>query len=187
MNCPACGRANPDGAKFCNQCAGPLPLRCLRCGTSNPAESRFCNGCAAPLTAGSTLSIRNNESEVQVNPEQSDSSSASDGERKTRSIRSYDRQLHSGLRLELLQYGQDPEVSALCPMALVYWQLGYPDRAVESVHRAKTLARALSHHIARPLHSASRAGFVYTAARRASMRKLRRQRYPFQPRFPLSQ
>jgi hypothetical protein len=99
------------------------------------------------------------------------------------SIRSYDRQLHSGLRLELLQYGQDPEVSALCPMALVYWHLGYPDRAVESVLRAKTLARALSHHIARPLHSASRAGFVYTAARRASMRKLRRQRYPFQPDF----
>ena len=84
MNCPACGRENPDGAKFCNQCAGPLPLRCLKCGTSNPAESRFCNGCAAPLTAGSTtLSTRTNEPEIQVNPEQSDSSSAPDGERKT--------------------------------------------------------------------------------------------------------
>lgn len=84
MNCPACGRENPDGAKFCNQCAGPLPLRCLKCGTSNPAESRFCNGCAAPLTAGSTtLSTRTNEPKVQVNPEQFDSSSAPDGERKT--------------------------------------------------------------------------------------------------------
>src|SRR6202045_4759881 len=83
MNCPACGRENPDGAKFCNQCAGPLPLRCLKCGTSNPAESRFCNGCAAPLTAGSTtLSTRTNEPGIQVNPEQSGSSSAPNGERK---------------------------------------------------------------------------------------------------------
>src|ERR1700731_2622087 len=83
MNCPACGRENPDGAKFCNQCAGPLPLRCLKCGTSNPAESRFCNGCAAPLTAGSTtLSTRTNAPGVQVNPEQSGSSSAPNGERK---------------------------------------------------------------------------------------------------------
>ena len=83
MNCPACGRENPDGAKFCNQCAWPLPLRCLKCGTSNPAESRFCNGCAAPLPAGgTTLSTRTNEPEIQVNPEQSDSSSAPDGERK---------------------------------------------------------------------------------------------------------
>jgi class 3 adenylate cyclase len=87
MNCPACGRENPDGAKFCNQCAGPLPLRCLKCGTSNPAGSRFCNECAAPLTAGSTtLSTTTNEqihSEIQVNPEQFDSSSAPAGERKT--------------------------------------------------------------------------------------------------------
>jgi hypothetical protein len=87
MNCPACGRENPDGAKYCNQCAVPLPLRCLKCGTSNPAESRFCNDCAAPLTAGSTtLSTRTNEqirSDIQVNPEQFDSSSAPDGERKT--------------------------------------------------------------------------------------------------------
>ena len=83
MNCPACGCENPDGAKFCNQCARPLPLRCLKCGTSNPAESRFCNGCAAPLPAGSTrLSTRTNEPGIQVNPEQSDSSSAPDGERK---------------------------------------------------------------------------------------------------------
>jgi class 3 adenylate cyclase len=83
MNCPACGCKNPDGAKYCNQCAGPLPLHCLKCGTSNPSESRFCNGCAAPLTAGSTLSIRTNESEIKVNPDQFDSSCASDGERKT--------------------------------------------------------------------------------------------------------
>jgi hypothetical protein len=84
MNCPACGRENPDGAKYCNQCAGALPLRCLKCGASNPAESRFCNSCAAPLTAGSTtLSARTNEPEIQVNPEQVDPSSAPDGERKT--------------------------------------------------------------------------------------------------------
>jgi predicted ATPase/class 3 adenylate cyclase len=57
-------------------------------------------------------------------------------------IRSYDRQLHSGLAF---QYGQDPKVSALCPMALVYWHLGYPDRALEYVKEAQSLARAVSH------------------------------------------
>jgi predicted ATPase/class 3 adenylate cyclase len=57
-------------------------------------------------------------------------------------IRSYDRQLHRGLGL---QYFQDPQVSALCPMALVYWHLGYPDQALASVGQARNLARTLSH------------------------------------------
>jgi class 3 adenylate cyclase/tetratricopeptide (TPR) repeat protein len=87
MNCPACGRENPDGAKFCNQCAGPLPLPCLKCGTSNPVGSQFCNECAAPLTASSSaLRPKTNEqirSEIHVTPEQFDSSSLPEGERKT--------------------------------------------------------------------------------------------------------
>jgi class 3 adenylate cyclase/predicted ATPase len=87
MNCPACGHANPDGAKFCNQCAGPLPLRCWKCGTSNAPDSKFCSECAAPLTAGgSSLSTGTKEqipSEIHIKSEQFDASSASDGERKT--------------------------------------------------------------------------------------------------------
>src|SRR5215472_12502841 len=85
MNCPAWGNENPDGAKFCNQCARSLPWGCLKCGSSNPAGSRFCNECAAPLTAGSLpLSTRTNEqirSDIHISSEQMDSSTL-DGERK---------------------------------------------------------------------------------------------------------
>jgi Double zinc ribbon/Adenylate and Guanylate cyclase catalytic domain len=87
MNCPACGHENPDGAKFCNQCAGPLPVFCSKCGTANPAGAKFCNGCATPLTTGSkSLPTKTNEqthSEIHIRPELIDSSSAPDGERKT--------------------------------------------------------------------------------------------------------
>src|SRR5215472_15754871 len=86
MNCPACGHENPESAKFCNQCAKPLPLACPKCGTSNPVGSKFCNECAAPLT--STSQSANTETtaqippEIQIKPEQIDPSSAPDGERK---------------------------------------------------------------------------------------------------------
>jgi class 3 adenylate cyclase len=87
MNCPACGHGNPDGARFCNQCAGSLPVRCSNCGTSNASGSKFCNECAAPLSTGSkSLTAKTNEqthSEIQIRPEQIDSSSPLDGERKT--------------------------------------------------------------------------------------------------------
>jgi len=87
MNCPACGHENPDGAKFCNQCAKPLPLACPKCGTSNPIGSKFCNECAAPLTSATqsakTKPTEPIQSETQIKPEQIDSSSAPDGERKT--------------------------------------------------------------------------------------------------------
>jgi class 3 adenylate cyclase/predicted ATPase len=63
------------------------------------------------------------------------------GESLEYTIRRYDSQLHGRLAL---RYGQDPKVSALCPMALVYWHLGYPDQAMESVHQGLNLARALS-------------------------------------------
>jgi class 3 adenylate cyclase len=87
MDCPACGHENPDGAKFCNQCAKPLPLSCPKCGASNPAGSKFCNACAVPLTSTSQSSktkiTEPIHSEIQIRPEQIDPSSAPDGERKT--------------------------------------------------------------------------------------------------------
>src|SRR5713101_3930938 len=86
MNCPACARENPDGARFCNQCARPLPLRCLKCGTSNPPDSKFCNECATPVTTGNkSLPTKTNQqvlSEIHIKSEQIDSSYAPDGERK---------------------------------------------------------------------------------------------------------
>ena len=87
MNCPTCGHENPDGAKFCNQCAGPLPLHCSNCRTSNPVGSKFCNECGTPLTparkSDPTPPHDQASSEIHVSSEQIESSSATDGERKT--------------------------------------------------------------------------------------------------------
>src|SRR5215468_9830837 len=49
MQCPRCGSDNREGAKFCNECAAPLPLRCPACGTENRPGAKFCDACAAPL------------------------------------------------------------------------------------------------------------------------------------------
>jgi class 3 adenylate cyclase/tetratricopeptide (TPR) repeat protein len=49
MKCPKCGTENPDGAKFCNECAAKLELACPQCGTSNNPGSKFCSECAHDL------------------------------------------------------------------------------------------------------------------------------------------
>jgi class 3 adenylate cyclase len=50
MRCPSCGFENPEGMKFCGQCASPLGRRCPQCGFENPAGFAFCGQCATPLT-----------------------------------------------------------------------------------------------------------------------------------------
>src|SRR5437764_8156214 len=83
MKCTACGSENAKAAKFCNQCAGPLPLVCLRCGVSNPLGSKFCNECAEPSTLSSTSRPDTHaSSEVKITPGESDATPVSDGERK---------------------------------------------------------------------------------------------------------
>src|SRR6266540_7041138 len=49
MHCPNCGSENRGGAKFCNECATPLPVRCSACGAENRAGAKFCDECATPL------------------------------------------------------------------------------------------------------------------------------------------
>ncbi|HJS86784.1 MAG TPA: AAA family ATPase [Acetobacteraceae bacterium] len=56
MDCPSCGRANPEGKKFCGDCGAPLPVRCAACGAENPAGKRFCSDCGAALTASTRAS-----------------------------------------------------------------------------------------------------------------------------------
>ncbi len=53
MNCQSCGTANPEGAKFCSECAAPLRPAgiCVACGFANAPGSKFCNECAQPLGA----------------------------------------------------------------------------------------------------------------------------------------
>jgi class 3 adenylate cyclase len=85
MNCRACGHENPNGAKFCNQCAKPLPLACPKCRASNPVGSKFCSECAAPLTSTSQSAKTTEQihAEIQIKSAQNEPSSAPDGERKT--------------------------------------------------------------------------------------------------------
>ena len=50
MKCPKCQFANPEGARFCNECGSPLDITCPKCGKANPPGSKFCNGCGHDLS-----------------------------------------------------------------------------------------------------------------------------------------
>src|SRR5713101_1626213 len=50
MQCASCGSENPEGAKFCIECAAPLKKRCPSCGADNLPRAKFCAECAFPLT-----------------------------------------------------------------------------------------------------------------------------------------
>ena len=49
MLCPRCGYEDPEGRKFCTQCAAPLQLVCRACETANTPGSRLCRECATTL------------------------------------------------------------------------------------------------------------------------------------------
>jgi predicted ATPase/class 3 adenylate cyclase len=49
MHCDKCGFENPEGMRFCGQCAAPLKLVCPSCGFANPPGFGFCGQCATPL------------------------------------------------------------------------------------------------------------------------------------------
>lgn len=51
MRCSNCGAENPQGLKFCNECAAPFGRRCGKCGFENAATAKFCGECAAPIDA----------------------------------------------------------------------------------------------------------------------------------------
>lgn len=59
MRCPRCASDNPDGMRFCIECAAPLARRCPHCDAANPPHARFCGQCAAslsgPLPAAASL------------------------------------------------------------------------------------------------------------------------------------
>ena len=50
-NCPSCGRANDDDARFCSACAAELVATCPSCGTTLPADAVFCRACGAVVVA----------------------------------------------------------------------------------------------------------------------------------------
>jgi class 3 adenylate cyclase/tetratricopeptide (TPR) repeat protein len=50
MTCPRCRTENPPRARFCLECAAPLPSHCVHCGTALPAAAKFCFACAYPVS-----------------------------------------------------------------------------------------------------------------------------------------
>jgi predicted ATPase len=58
------------------------------------------------------------------------------------SLALYNPQVH---RSHAFLYGQDPQVSCLCHMALVLWLLGYPTQAMQRSREAVELAQQVSH------------------------------------------
>jgi adenylate cyclase len=88
MRCAKCGAENPEGLKFCDQCAAPLKRLCAKCGFENSPAARFCGECAAPLksspgAASSLRPIARAELPESIGQSTADHASAElDGERK---------------------------------------------------------------------------------------------------------
>ncbi len=53
MDCPACGHANREAARFCGKCGDSLApaLRCAGCGSENPRGQGYCDACGRALVA----------------------------------------------------------------------------------------------------------------------------------------
>jgi class 3 adenylate cyclase/tetratricopeptide (TPR) repeat protein len=49
MKCPECQHENSDKAKFCEECAAPLPRTCAQCGGRVSLTAKFCPQCGHPL------------------------------------------------------------------------------------------------------------------------------------------
>ncbi|HUF94338.1 MAG TPA: adenylate/guanylate cyclase domain-containing protein, partial [Candidatus Limnocylindria bacterium] len=50
MVCTACGAANRDGVKFCEECGASLERACPRCGARVGAGKKFCGECGTALS-----------------------------------------------------------------------------------------------------------------------------------------
>src|SRR3974390_2044906 len=52
MKCAKCQHHNRPQAKFCEECAAPLPLTCPNCGSEVFSTAKFCSQCAHPIKPG---------------------------------------------------------------------------------------------------------------------------------------
>jgi class 3 adenylate cyclase len=62
MKCPRCQHENPQGARFCEECAAPLARTCSNCGTVLSDLAKFCHACAHPTASGPGTQSRSPES-----------------------------------------------------------------------------------------------------------------------------
>jgi predicted amidophosphoribosyltransferase len=51
MKSPRCALENPQGARFCEECATPLARTCSNCGMVLSATAKFCYACAHPVAS----------------------------------------------------------------------------------------------------------------------------------------
>ncbi|MGC1676119.1 MAG: adenylate/guanylate cyclase domain-containing protein [Candidatus Binataceae bacterium] len=84
--CSSCGTENPQGMKFCGNCAAPLGNRCPKCNFDNPSPFKFCGQCGNPLRpaapASAALLDATPQPVVRIAPELA-MADALEGERKT--------------------------------------------------------------------------------------------------------
>ena len=62
--CPSCSTENPEGMKFCGQCATPLLNWCPSCGFENPPGFKFCGDCSTSLSGDSDAPVTPSGSEI---------------------------------------------------------------------------------------------------------------------------
>jgi hypothetical protein len=62
MKCPRCQHDNPQGARFCEECATPLARSCSNCGTALSGTAKFCHACAHPVAAAAGTPSRTPDS-----------------------------------------------------------------------------------------------------------------------------
>jgi class 3 adenylate cyclase/tetratricopeptide (TPR) repeat protein len=62
MKCPRCQHDNPQGARFCEECATPLARTCSNCGTPLSDTAKFCHACAHPVAVGAGAPPRSPDS-----------------------------------------------------------------------------------------------------------------------------
>jgi class 3 adenylate cyclase len=62
MKCQRCQHDNPQGARFCEECATPLARTCANCGTALSATAKFCHACAHPVALGAGTPSRSPDS-----------------------------------------------------------------------------------------------------------------------------
>ncbi len=50
MLCPACSTANPEGARFCQNCGARLEQPCRNCGATLAPDAKYCHSCGRPVS-----------------------------------------------------------------------------------------------------------------------------------------
>jgi len=89
MRCTKCGSDNAAEARFCNQCATPLNRACPQCAHLNAPGAKFCAQCAAALAGhaasapASPPQAASTAPNIRLAPEQPETSTTIEGERKT--------------------------------------------------------------------------------------------------------